>query len=158
MRQHAGRFVFVILVSLGLCGCAAAGDSTPPVTQNGGSVQLALSQKCGAGFDPQCIPVGDEHLMRPSGFEEAAVETAVARNDDQQNSVDVTFTPRGAEVLKDLTTQANDAGADSRLLVKVGDEIVAAVSVMEPLSGDHVTLGLSPEDDPDAIVELIQEG
>ncbi|WP_307370348.1 hypothetical protein [Microbacterium sp. W4I4] len=135
-----------------------AGDSETPASQSGGSIQLAITQTCDAGSDPQCIPVGDEHLMRPSDFEEAAVETAVARNDDEQNAVDVTFTDEGAKVLNDLTTQASDAGTESRLLMKAGDEIVSAVSVMEPISGDQVTLGLSPQDDPDAVVELIQAG
>ncbi|MDQ0614880.1 hypothetical protein QF046_002521 [Microbacterium sp. W4I4] len=158
MTQQTARFAFVILVSLGLCGCAVAGDSETPASQSGGSIQLAITQTCDAGSDPQCIPVGDEHLMRPSDFEEAAVETAVARNDDEQNAVDVTFTDEGAKVLNDLTTQASDAGTESRLLMKAGDEIVSAVSVMEPISGDQVTLGLSPQDDPDAVVELIQAG
>lgn len=152
MTQRTSRFVLVILVSLGLCGCAAAGDSTTSAVPNGGSIQLALSTTCDAGSDPQCVPVGNDHVMRPSSFENATVENAVAHSD----SVDVTFTDNGTKVLHDLTTQASGAGDGSRLLVKVGDEIVAAVSVMEPLSGDHVTLGLSQERDPDALVELIQ--
>lgn len=158
MTQHTARFAFVILVSLGLCGCAVAGDSETPAARRGGSIQMAVTQTCDAGSDPQCIPMGDEHLMRPSDFEEAAVETAVARTDDTQNAVDVTFTDQGAEVLNDLTTQASDADDESRLLVKAGDEIVSAVSVMEPISGNQVTFGLSPEDEADAIVELIQAG
>jgi hypothetical protein len=97
--------------------------------------------------------MGGDRVMRPSAFENAAVEDAVAHSD----SVDVTFTDDGAEVLEDLTTQASAGGAESRLLVKVGDEIIAAVSVKEPLSGDHVTLGLSKEHDPDAVVAQIRE-
>lgn len=27
----------------------------------------------------------------------------------------------------------------------------------EPLTGDHVTVGLTPEDNPDELIELIQE-
>jgi hypothetical protein len=152
MTQRTTQFLLAILVSLGLCGCAAAGDSTTSAAPNRGSIQLALSTTCDAESDPQCIPVGNDHVMRPSSFENATVQNAVAHSD----SVDVAFTDNGAKVLNDLTTQASGVSAESRLLVKVGDEIVAAVSVMEPLSGHHVTLGLSQDHDPDAVVELIQ--
>lgn len=94
--------------------------------------------------------------MEPSVFEDAAVENAVASDTTEQSSIDVTFTDEGADVLHDLTTQASDADAESRLLIKVDDEILGAVAVHEPLSGDHVGLGFSPEDDPDAIIELIR--
>ena len=157
MVQRASRLELIILVSLGVCGCAQAADSNPSAAPHGGSIELALSETCITGSD-QCIPVGDEHVIRPSGFEGAGVEDAVANSENQQNSVDVTFTDEGAKIVNDLTTQASGAGTESRLLVKVGDEIVAAVSVQEPLRGDRVAFGLSPEDDSDAIVELIRGG
>lgn len=94
--------------------------------------------------------------MRPSGFEAAAVADAVANSHQQQNAVDITLTDDGASVLTDLTTQAADAGSESRLLLKIGGEIRAAVRVQEPLSGGQVTIGLSPEDDPRELIELIE--
>lgn len=158
MTQRKSPLVLVALLSMGLCGCAATGDSNPSTGVEGGSIELAVSEICAAESDPQCIPVGDEHVTQPSDFEEATVEDAAVSSDGQQNSLDVTFTANGARVLNDLTTQASSAGPESRLLMKVGDEIVAAVSVMEPLSGNQVTMALSPEDDSDAVVELIHGG
>ena len=156
MTQRTSGFALALLVSLGLCGCTAATDSSPSPEPTGGSIGLAVSETCDEGSESQCIPVGNEHVMEPSVFEDAAVENAVASDTTEQSSIDVTFTDEGADVLHNLTTQASDADAESRLLIKVDDEILAAVAVHEPLSGDHVGLGLSPEDDPDAIIELIR--
>ncbi|WP_336645529.1 hypothetical protein [Microbacterium sp. USHLN186] len=152
MTQRTTRCMLVVLALLSLCGCAAAGDSETTAASTRASLQLALSTTCDDASDPHCIPVGSERVLLPSTFENAAVENAVARSD----SVDVTFTDNGAEVLNDLTAQASGAGAEFRLLVKVGHEIIAAVSVMEPLNGDHVTLGLTQKHDPETVVALIQ--
>lgn len=156
MAQHTRQLIVITLVTLGLWGCAAADTSNPPSTSNEGSIELSLSETCDERSDPQCIHVGNQYVLQPSGFERAAVENAVAHNEEQQNTVDITFTDRGAKLFNELTAQASDADTESRLLLKVGDKILAAVSVHAPLSGDQVTLALSPEDDAYAIIEQIQ--
>lgn len=147
MTRRTTGLILVALVSMGLWGCAATG---------GGSIGVAISETCEAGADPDCINVGNQYVIQPSEFSEASVENASPRVEEQQKSVDITLTDEGAKTLNDLSTQAMDAGADTRLLLSVGDEILTAVTVQAPLSGDQVTLALSPEDDPDAIIERIQ--
>lgn len=159
MSQCTRLFALALLLSFGLVGCSASSDSDPSLTQadgNEGNIGLALSERCFEGTDPECIPVGGQHVMRPSAFEEAAVENAVARNDDQQRAVDITLTDEGAKVLHDLTAEADGSDDGTRLVMKAGDAILAAVSVRAPLSGDQVTLALGPEDDPDSVIALIQ--
>ncbi|HIY67717.1 MAG TPA: hypothetical protein H9830_15735 [Candidatus Agrococcus pullicola] len=156
MTRRTRDVVFILLVSFGLGGCAAAAGNNTSAAPAGGSIELAVSETCDADSDSQCVPVGSEHVVRPAVFETAAVEDAVASSGGTQNAVDVTFTDKGADTLNDLTIQASGGNANARLLVKVGDEIVAAVTVEEPLGGDHVTLGRSADDHPDAVIELIQ--
>lgn len=156
MTYRTSRVAILVLASLVLGGCTATADTDTASSPAGGTIELAISRTCNEGSDSRCLPVGDEHVMRPSGYDEAAVEKAVVSGDKQQNAVHITFTDDGAEVLTDLTTRAADAGSESRLLLKIGGEIRAAVRVEEPLSGERVTIGLAPEDDPQEVVELIR--
>lgn len=155
MTIRRGRFALVVFISLTVCGCSAATDFDEPPAPAGGTIELAVSETCTAGSDPQCTPVGDEYVMRPVAFEKATVEEAVVSEGPQQNAIDVTFTSEGAAVLSDLTDRASQSGSESRLLVKIGDEIVAAVVVKEALDGDEVTIGLAPEDDPQEVIDLL---
>lgn len=119
-------------------------------------IELAVSETCIEGSDPQCTAVGSDYVVLPSAFEQAAVQEAVVSDSPQQNAVDVTFTSEGAAVLNDLTDEARRGGSESRLLFKIGDEVVAAVVVMEALDGDEVTIALSPEEDPQQVVDLLR--
>ncbi|MCY7289361.1 MAG: hypothetical protein LH624_14220, partial [Cryobacterium sp.] len=75
-----------------------------------------------------------------------------------QNAVDVTFTDEGAAVFAALTEEAAQAGGDARLVLKIGDEVRAAVTVVEPLGGDSVMIALSPDDSAQEVVDLISNG
>lgn len=70
----------------------------------------------------------------------------------------IVFTDDGAAVLHLLTEQAAGAGDSARLILKVGSEIQAAVTVMEAVEGNHLQLLLSPDDSAQEVVDLIQEG
>ncbi len=118
--------------------------------------RLALSETCTEGSDPQCIAVGDNHVMRPSTFERAPVADAAAGEGQRQDAVDITFTAEGAAVLHDLTGQAAKAGSDSRLLLKAGGEIIGATVVMEALLGDRITVALPPERTALEVIDLMR--
>jgi hypothetical protein len=118
-------------------------------------IELAVAETCAEGSEPECTAVGGEWVILPSTFEQAAVEDAAVSDAPQRNAVDVTFSAEGASVLNALTDQAAQAGAEARLVFKVGDDLLAAVAVMEALEGDQVTIALSPDDDPQRIADLI---
>lgn len=67
------------------------------------------------------------------------------------------FTPEGAEVFNTLTERAAQAGPDARLVIKIGADVRAAVVVMEGLHGAEVTIALSPDEDPQQMVDLLFE-
>jgi hypothetical protein len=144
--------VFAVLV-LGACTTPAGADETP--TRAGGTIEMAISETCSSGSDPLCVTVNGESVLLPSAFEEAGVQDSGVA-EDGQNMVDVTFTADGATVLHTLTETAVAAGQSSRLVIKIGDELQAAVVVMEALTGNQVELALSPETNAEDIVALIQ--
>lgn len=155
MTLRTRKFALVALVSLSLCGCSAATGTDQTPASDGGVIELAVSETCAEGSEPQCAEVGGEWVVLPSTFERAVVEDAAVSDTQQQNAVDVSFSAEGAAVLHSLTDQAAQAGAEARLVFKLGDELLAAVVVMEALDGDQVTIALSPDDDPQQIVDLI---
>jgi hypothetical protein len=72
-----------------------------------------------------------------------------------QNAIDVTFTDDGAVVLSALTAKAAAAGASARLVIKIGGEIRSAPFVAEALTGNQVLIALSPDDNAQETVDLI---
>ena len=113
------------ILALALSGCATtAVPGTTPTATPKGFLELAISETCTKGSDPQCILIGDDYVMHPATFEDAPVANAAASEGEQQDAVDITFTAEGAAVLHDLTGQAAQAGGDSRLLLKAGGEII----------------------------------
>lgn len=155
MIFRARHLALVGLCALLLPGCSAAVDPDATPAFVGGMMELAVSETCVEGSDPQCTAVGSDYVVLPSAFEQAAVQDAVVSDSPQQNAVEVTFTSEGAAVLNDLTNEAVQGGSESRLLLKIGDDVVAAVVVMEALDGDQVTIALSPEEDPQQVVDLL---
>jgi len=152
-RRYWLALVSILALALSGCGATSVPGTTPPAT--GGFVELAVSSTCTEGSDPQCVLIGNEYVIRPSTFDDAAVANAAASESQQQDAVDLTFTAEGAAVLQDLTGQAAQAGGDSRLLLKAGDEIIGATVVMEALQGDHVTIAIPPEHTAQEVLDLI---
>jgi hypothetical protein len=121
---------------------------------SGGAIELAVSEACTEASEPQCTAVGGEWVVLPETFEQAAVDAAVV-SEGQQQAVELTFSDEGAAVVHALTDQAAEAGDQARLVLKIGDDLRAAVVVMEALNGNEVTISLSPDDDPQEMVDLI---
>ena len=155
MIFRARRLALVGLCALLLSGCSAAVDPDASPASAGGMIELAVSEACVDGSDPQCTAIGGDYVVLPSAFVQAAVRDAVVSDSPQQNAVEVTFTSDGAAVLNDLTNEAVQGGSESRLLFKIGGDVVAAVLVMEAVDGDQVTIALSPEEDPQQVVDLL---
>lgn len=137
-----------------LSGCAPVGASTGDSSSPSGEIEMAVSELCTAGTDAQCVSVNGEDVELPATFVRAGVEAAAVGQGVGQNAIDVTLTAEGAALLHTLTEQA--AGGTARLVLKVGDEVVAAAVVMEVLEGKQLQIALSPDDDAQKIVDLIQ--
>lgn len=158
MTSRTARLSLVVLAVLAFSGCSAAVGSDERSSATGGTIELAVSETCTAGSDPQCVVVNGQSVVLPSAFESAGVEDAAVADGDGQNAVDVTFNDEGAAVLRTLTEQAAGAGDAARLVMKIGGEIRAAVRVMEALEGDYVQIALSPDDNAQDVVDLIRGG
>lgn len=156
MTSRTGRLYLLVPVLLALSACSAAGGAEATSPGARGAIELALSESCAEGSDSPCVVVNGHNILLPSTFERAGVEAAAVAEGEQQSAVDVTFTDDGAAVLRALTKQA--AGTTARLVLKAGDEILAAVMVMEALDGEQLHIIISPDDDAQKIVELIREG
>jgi hypothetical protein len=97
-------------------------------------------------------------VVVPDVFQAAGVEDAAVADSDGQNAVTVTFDTEGAAVLQALTTETAEAGTDARLLIRIGGELQAAVTVLEPLDGAEAQTGLAPDEDAQELVDRILQG
>jgi len=149
------RLSLVLLAVVALSACSASDDDSSVTS---GTIGLAVSETCLDESDPQCVSVNGERVLSPSGFEQAGVQATAVTETDGQNAIEVTFDADGAEIFSALTERAADAGDTARLIVKFGDQIVAAVAVMEAVETDRMQLGLSPEEDAQDLIDLIDEG
>ncbi|RZS68697.1 hypothetical protein EV187_1132 [Agromyces ramosus] len=100
-----------------------------------------------------------EYVMVPdAGFSLAGVESIAVAGDEVGNAVDVTLTSEGAAVVESAAAEAAQAGDDSRLVIKVGGEVLSAVAVAEPLEGEHFLLALPPELSAEEFTERVGRG
>lgn len=145
-----------LLAALTACSSDGTGEEQPtsaPPTANeamnatSGALELAISQTCAPGSDPQCIPINDEHiLVVPTAFERAGVDSASgAPPSGASDMINVTFDSDGAAVARTMTVEASQSGDQTRLVMKVGDEIVSAVRVQGELQGDQMMVALPPD-------------
>ncbi|TQO19898.1 hypothetical protein FB472_1499 [Rhodoglobus vestalii] len=161
MTSRTQRVSLFLVALLALSGCAAQGGTDyvdVPAAMPGGAIELAVSETCVEGSDPDCILVNDQYVLKPTAFERASVEDAAVAEAGGQNAVDVTFTDEGAVVLNALTEEAAGAGEPARLVMKIGPEIRSAVFVAEPLIGNQIMIALSPDDNAQETVDLINGG
>lgn len=63
-RRYRLALVSILVLVLSGCGTTGVPGTTPPAA--GGFVELAVSETCTEGSDPQCILVGDNYVMHPS--------------------------------------------------------------------------------------------
>lgn len=156
MIARTRRLYLLVPVLLVLSACSTAGgnDETSPIAR--GAIEFALSEACAEASDSQCVSVNGERIVLPPIFERAGVQAAAVAEGEGQNAVEVTFTDDGAAILHTLTERA--VGGTERLVMKIGDEIVAAVVVAEVLDGKQLQISLSPDDSAKEIVDLIQGG
>ena len=153
MKKHA----LVITLLAALTACSPEGTdgeqptSAPPAaneaaTAASGTLELDISQTCAPGSDPQCIPLNDEHiLVAPAAFERIGVDSASsAPSSGEFDMINVTLDNDGATVARKMTNEASQAGDQTRLVMKVGDEIVSAVRVQGELRGDQMMVAIPP--------------
>ncbi|MGO1727738.1 hypothetical protein ACTXJU_16460 [Glutamicibacter ardleyensis] len=158
MNSLTPRLSLAILsmVALSACSANAGMNQTPSVT--GAAVEVAVSETCVAGSDPKCVLIKGENVVVPSGFERVGVNNVSAAGDQGPNTVDVTFTKDGTKVFRDLTEKAAQAGTSERLLLKIGGEVQAVVTVMQAIDNGRVQIDFSPDHSAEEAIELIQAG
>jgi hypothetical protein len=152
-RTNMLSLVAVMCLALSACSTTNGEDESRPTA--GGAIELAVSETCSDESDPQCVSVNGEGVVFPSAFERADVDDAVAI--DGQNAIALTLSADGAEVLRTLTEQAAEGAETARLVIAVGDELLAAVRVIDPLTDGTVQLGLPPEESAQDLIALIKE-
>lgn len=145
----------VALVALAVSGCSGEAGSGEPAESSGGTIELAVSETCAEGSTPRCVSIGDQYVMSPSTFESAGIEDAGVAENGGQSAVDLTFTDDGADVLKSLTQEAARAGAEARLVMKVGDEMRSAVAVPAPVTGGAISIPQMSVDSAQEVLDLI---
>lgn len=96
-----------------------------------------------------------EAIREPSSFEPAEVDDAEVAEAGAQNAVGVTLSEDGSTVLSAVTGQVVEAGDDARLVIKIGNNILSAVRVVEPLETDYVVIALPPGENPEDVAAQI---
>lgn len=154
-RSHGLSLAVVGVLALSACSAVADADEAPSGT--GGMIEMAISEPCTAGSDPQCVSVNGTSVLLPSSFEQAGIKQSSV-TEDGQNMVDVTFNEEGTKVFHALTKEAADAGDSARLVIRIGGELQAAVLVMNAMTGDQTQIAFAPEFNAQEILEQIQAG
>ncbi|PCC30362.1 hypothetical protein CQ010_04810 [Arthrobacter sp. MYb211] len=102
--------------------------------------------------------VKGENVVLPSDFERVGVKNVSAAGDQSPNTVDVTFTKDGTKVFRALTEKAAQTGSSERLLLKIGGEVQAVVTVMQAIDNGRVQIDFSPDHSAQEAIDLIQAG
>ncbi|GAA1822714.1 hypothetical protein [Agromyces salentinus] len=145
------------LLIVALSGCTADDGPGEATASDGGGIEMAVSQTCASGSAPECVSVNGEYVMvREADFVRAGVETAEAVSDGSTSAIDVKFDEDGAGVFQKLTAEAAKSAGTARLVIKAGDEVVSAVTVVEPMQGDTAVIALPPGVNPDELAGIIR--
>ena len=153
-RPH--RFALTLFAVLALSGCSVGSGTTEPAADGG--IQLAITGVCPEQSEQGCTQIDGEAFLTPKGYQRAGVSDAGVRDEGGQAVINVTLDADGAGVLQSLTREAFEAGGDARLVFKVGDEVLSAVTVMQPLKGDQISITVGPEANAQQLVDLISAG
>jgi hypothetical protein len=158
MNSLTPRLVLAALSMLALSACTAHSGEGQTPSATGGAVEVAVAETCAAGSDPKCVLVKGENVVIPSTFERVEVQDVSAAEDQGSNTVDVTFTKDGTKVFHALTEKAAQAGNAERLLLKIGGEVQAVVTVMQAIDNGRVQIDFSPDHSSQEAVDLILAG
>jgi hypothetical protein len=69
MTFRVRRLAVVVLVSVGLCGCSTAVETSQTTEPAGGMIELAVSELCPKADESQCTEVGGEWVMLSTAAE-----------------------------------------------------------------------------------------
>lgn len=127
-------------------------------SSSAGSIELAIADACVDTAVDGCTASAGDSVILPSDFEEVGVTDAVAVDEGGQNAIALTLTSDGAAVLAEVTEQVVAAGPATRLVVKIGDDVLSAVRVVEALHTDVIVVALPPSESPNEVIELIRAG
>lgn len=125
-----------------------------------GAIELAVSQTCTPGSEPECTPVNDEHVtVDPSQFVSVGVEEASAVSDgEEDDALHLRLDDDGTSALRSLSAQVVDVGEEGRLVVKVGEQVLSAVRVPAAIDGSDVQIALPQATTAESVIDLVQGG
>ncbi|MFF2389592.1 hypothetical protein [Agromyces sp. NPDC058104] len=161
MGSQIWKYSAVALLFVATSGCTTGGTTGDSPgersTAEPGGIEMSVAQTCRSGSAPECISVNGEYMMiLESDFLRAGVETAEAVEDDTINALDVTFDDDGAGVFQELTAEAAASEGTALLVIKVGDEVLSAVTVVEPMHGDTAMIVLPPDADANELARMLR--
>lgn len=161
MSSRIWKYSAVGLLLVATSGCTTGGTTGDSPgersTAEPGGIEMSVAQTCRSGSAPECVSVNGEYVMiLESDFLRVGVETAEAVADDTTNAVDVTFDDAGADVFQELTAEAAASGGTARLVIRVGDEVLSAVTVVEPMHGDTAVIALPPDTNPNDLARMLR--
>ncbi|MGJ3403787.1 hypothetical protein [Glutamicibacter sp. Je.9.36] len=158
MTARTRKISLAVLAVLTLSACSTGVGASETSSAAGGAIELSVAEVCTKKSDPKCVSVKGENVVFPSAFEPAGVEDATAADGQGSNTVDVTLTKEGATALHALTEKAARANDSARLILKIGGEIQAVVTVMEPIDDGRVQIDFSPDLSAQEAIDLIHAG
>ena len=121
-----------------------------------GAVELAISETCADTAVEGCVSTAGDSVTLPTDFERVGVTEAVAVDEGGQNAVGLTLSVDGATTLAAVTQRVADAGPDARLVVKIGDDLLSAVRVVDDVRTDFVVVALPSSENPDDVIDIIR--
>jgi hypothetical protein len=148
-----------MLLILGACGRADAGNPVPSTSGRGGALELAVSQTCTPGSRPDCTAVADEHVVvTPSGFARIGVTSATPAADGSA-AVYVVLDTEGARAFSAIAGQvAEEEGDGGRLVLRVDGEVLSAVRVPEPMSLTRLEIAVPDHLRAEDVARQINDG
>lgn len=157
MGSVAWRLSAGTLLLLAMSGCSAGGGADGGSPASAGGVEMRVSQTCSSGSIPNCVLVNDVFVeIDSAGFVHAGVDAAEVADNGGTDAVRIEFDAEGAKTFQNLTAETARLGGTGRLVIKVGDTVLSAVSVPEPMSGNSVTIGLAPDQSAEEFIEMIK--
>lgn len=131
------------LLALSACsGGVDPGQSTP--STSAGTIEIAVSATCQPGSEPNCTQINDQHVVLDAAEFVAAGVTDAAPGSPQQDQemLEVTLDDDGASAFRAATAEVAEAGNNARLVLQVGENVLSAVQVPEPVEGAQIQIAL----------------
>lgn len=158
MAGRGWRSAAAGLALLALSACSAEGDpGQNTASTSAGTIEIAVSATCEPGSEPNCTQVNDQYVVLDSAqFISAGVMDAAAGSRQQdQEILEVTLDDDGAAAFRTATAEVAEAGNSARLVLQVGENVLSAVQVPEPVEGAQIQISLPADVNAEELAEQL---